>query len=257
MQNAQNQTQVEKPAAGVDALVDCILCIVEQSHGESNLNARGDKAACISFLSTRLSGGTREEIKAVVYGLVSAVEAKDPHTAGHSERVMRYSLSIGRAVGLSSRELQILELGTLVHDVGKICVPDEILNKPAKLDEVEYAIIKTHPEIGARLVRGIPVFEDCLAIIESHHERLDGRGYPHGLSSDEIPIMVRIASVSDVFDALTSRRAYREAMPIEDALAILRKDADAGALDRKIVEVLADIVKRDGVLWAETRNEAA
>jgi putative nucleotidyltransferase with HDIG domain len=257
MQNAQDQTLAEKPAAGVDTLNGCTLCIAEESRSDSHLTKTTDEAEYTTFLRTRSSVGKDQELEALVYGLVSAVEAKDPHTAGHSERVMRYSVSIGEALGLSSKELRTLELGTLIHDVGKIGVPDQILNKPARLDDAEYAIIKTHPEIGARMVRGIPVFEDCLAIIESHHERLDGRGYPHGLSASDIPVMVRIASVSDVFDALTSRRAYREAMPVDDALAILRKDADAGALDRKIVEVLADIVKRDGVLWAETRNEAA
>lgn len=187
--------------------------------------------------------------EAMVNSLVRAVEAKDPYTAGHSERVMGYSVKIGKALGYSASDLRILERGCLVHDIGKIGIPDAILTKPDRLLQEEYEIIKQHPDIGYRMIKDIPIFRDCIPIVRWHHERLDGRGYPDGLVGNQIPEMVRIAAVADVFDALTSTRAYRKGMNIEKALSILQSDAEKGALDIQFVQILADIVRREGLLW--------
>lgn len=193
----------------------------------------------------------------MVNSLVRAVEAKDPYTAGHSERVMGYSLKIGEALGYSQRELRILERGCLVHDIGKIGIPDAILTKPDSLLQHEYEIIKQHPVIGFNMIKDIPVFKDCIGIVRWHHERLDGTGYPDGLSEDQIPEMVRICAVADVFDALTSTRAYRKGMNMDRALQILQKDAEKGILDARLVEILTDIVSKEGLLWQPGAEDLA
>gem|GEM_PF-5214896 len=135
-------------------------------------------------------------LEAMVHTLVKAVEAKDPYTAGHSERVKEYSLMIGRRLDLPAMDLRALEMGTLIHDVGKIGVPDAILTKPSGLTPEEFEAIQSHPDVGFRMVEGIPRFRDCAPIVRWHHERLDGTGYPDGLVGDQIPLLVRIATVA-------------------------------------------------------------
>ncbi len=183
-----------------------------------------------------------KNFEATVDALVKAVEAKDVYTAGHSGRVMDYSVRIGRAMGLSDSQLRTLKMGTLIHDVGKIGIPDSILTKPDKLTKEEFAFIRQHPEIGVRMIECIPAFAECIPIVLYHHERMDGRGYPYGLKAESLSLMVRIATVADCFDAITSDRAYRKGASPEQALSDLALDAEKGAIDGKIVAVLADIV---------------
>ncbi len=247
---------VSQPEEGTSSLLGFFLDVTSVVEATHQLEASNREVQAKNLMLSKALGDLENNLEAMVHGLVKAVEAKDPYTAGHSERVMAYSMKIGQAIGLSANDLRTLQRGTLIHDVGKIGIPDAILMKPARLDEGEIEVIKKHPLIGASMIRGIPVFEDCLPIVLSHHERLDGKGYPHGLAGDEIPVMVRIASVTDVFDALTSTRAYRSAMPVATALEILRKDVSLGMLDGKIVEVLADIVLREGILRSD-QEEAA
>jgi putative nucleotidyltransferase with HDIG domain len=238
---------VKKPEEGIENLLGFFVDVTDLVQVQELLEARNREVQKKNEMLSSAVAELEENLEAMVRGLVKAVEAKDAYTAGHSERVMRYSLLIAKELGLAPQQLRNLARGTLIHDVGKIGIPDVVLNKPGRLSDDEFAVIKSHPEIGAQMVRGIPVFEDCLPIIQSHHERLDGSGYPHGLCGSEIPTLVRIASVADVFDAITSDRAYRTAMKVEEALVILRNDADSGALDGKIVDVFTDIVKRDGI----------
>lgn len=248
---------VSKPDEGIDNILGFFVDVTDFVDVHEKLEYTNSEIQAKNLMLTRALTDLEDNFEAMVRSLVKAVEAKDPYTAGHSERVMRYSVAIGQVFGLSAHDLRVLERATLIHDVGKIGVPDAILNKPGKLTDEEFKVIQSHPGIGAQMVRGIPAFEECVPIILWHHERLDGTGYPDGLHSGEIPTLVRITSVADVFDALTSRRAYRAALGVDEALAILRKDAAAGILDGKIVETLADIVLRDGILWHEPRSEAA
>lgn len=189
-----------------------------------------------------------DNFEAMVHSLVKAVEAKDPYTAGHSARVMRYSVRVGAVLGMSPHELRVLRMGALIHDIGKIGVPDAILTKPSALDDAEMEVVRRHPVIGAKMVEGIPTFRECIPIIRQHHERLNGSGYPDNLRAELISLPVRIVAVADSFDAMTSGRAYRQGFTVPVALAELRKSAHAGALDPKIVECLADIVTKDGLL---------
>lgn len=153
-----------------------------------------------------------------IRALAAALDARDPYTAGHSERVSVLSVAIGRALHLSSDELEVIRLGALLHDIGKIGVPDEVLRKPGALSASEYDAIKLHPVLGARILHLVPFLARHLSIVELHHERPDGRGYPHGLRGDDIPLAARIVHVADAYDAITSARAYRAARPAGEAL---------------------------------------
>lgn len=144
-----------------------------------------------------------------IKALATAVDAKSPWTAGHSERVTRLALDIGRAMGLDGRALELLHLGGLFHDIGKIAVPEAILDKRAKLTDEEFALIKSHPEAGARILAPISAYEQVIPVVEQHHEWFNGEGYPHGLAGDEISLGGRILAVADVYDALISDRPYR------------------------------------------------
>ncbi|MEZ0327570.1 MAG: HD-GYP domain-containing protein [Fimbriimonas sp.] len=195
--------------------------------------------------------------EAMVHSLVKAVEAKDPYTAGHSERVMEYSLNIGRRMGLDDDELRVLKMGTLVHDIGKIGIPDAILTKPSRLTDEEYDLIKQHPLLGYRMIEHIPTFSECLPIVLHHHERLDGEGYPHGLKGLEIPLLVRISTVADCFDAMTSDRAYRKGLDPRVAVEELFLSADRKVVDRHIVGVLAEMVEEEGIIYSGTADATA
>ena len=143
------------------------------------------------------------------------VEAKDTYTRGHSDRVSEYSVLIGKYLNLSENDLHLLKVGGLFHDIGKIGVPDSILLKTSKLTDDEYSEIKNHPTIGAHILSNATIFEDAIPIVKHHHERYDGRGYPSKLAGEDIPYLARIAAVADSFDAMTSRRTYRDSLPIE------------------------------------------
>ena len=142
------------------------------------------------------------------------VEAKDPYTRGHSDRVAEYSVLIGEKLRLSENDLKILRIGGLFHDIGKIGIPDSILLKEAKLTDEEYSEIKNHPSIGAHILCNAQVFKDIIPIVKHHHERYDGRGYPGKLAGENIPYFARISAIADAFDAMTSKRTYRNSLPI-------------------------------------------
>jgi putative nucleotidyltransferase with HDIG domain len=173
-----------------------------------------------------------------IRALAMALDARDPYTAGHSERVSAISVAIGRKMRLPDDQLEVLRLGALLHDIGKIGVSDHVLRKPGPLTPDEFELIKQHPGLGARILRSVPFLAPHVPIVELHHERPDGKGYPHGLAGDEIPVLARIAHVADAFDAITSARAYRPARGSGDALAELWKCAGA-QFDAEVVQALA------------------
>lgn len=163
----------------------------------------------------------------IAAAFADVVDAKSPYTADHSNRVTLYTDMIAEELGLSDPHRRWLRRAALLHDLGKLGVSNQVLDKPGKLDAAEWAAIKSHPAHSETILRRVSAFSDIAPVAAAHHERLDGKGYPHGLTGDDICLEARILTVADVFDALSAERPYRAAMPIANALAIL--DADAGA----------------------------
>jgi putative nucleotidyltransferase with HDIG domain len=172
--------------------------------------------------------------------LMSALDARDRETEGHSLRVSRLTCLLGEEIGLSRQQLKALERGALLHDIGKIGITDTILHKPGTLTDEEWKTMRIHPDIGARIVEGIPFLQETLPIIQYHHERWDGSGYPLGLKNNDIPIPARIFAVADVFDALTSKRSYRNRSSAEEAIKYIKEQAGI-LFDPMIVEALTRI----------------
>jgi putative nucleotidyltransferase with HDIG domain len=174
---------------------------------------------------TTAEAETRAAYLGAIRALAATLDARDPYTAGHSERVSAIAVLIGRHMRLGDADLDVLRLGALLHDIGKIGISDEILRKPGPLTPDEYEQLKRHPGQGARILRQVPFLAPHIPIVELHHERPDGRGYPFGLRGDEIPVAARIVHVADAFDAITSARAYRPARNPAEAIAELQRYA--------------------------------
>jgi putative nucleotidyltransferase with HDIG domain len=178
-------------------------------------------------------------------GLANALEAKDPYTRGHSERVSRLSRRIAAALELAPAVVEAVGQAGLLHDIGKIGVPEAILTKPGPLTVDEWAVMRVHPVVGAQIVEPFEFFAPAIAAIRHHHERWDGSGYPDGLAGDAIPIEARVVAVADVFDALTSTRSYRAALPRDVALATLLAAAGR-TLDERVVAAMAGALAVEG-----------
>ena len=172
------------------------------------------------------------------------VEAKDTYTRGHSDRVSEYSVLIGEKLGLSEDELKTLRIGGLFHDIGKIGIPDSILQKEAKLTDDEYSQIKNHPSIGAHILQDATIFKDIIPIVKYHHEKYDGTGYPCRLKGEDIPYMARIAVVADTFDAMTSKRSYRDALSLDYVKSEFER-CSGTQFDPKIAKVFLDILNTE------------
>ncbi|HVQ40423.1 MAG TPA: HD domain-containing phosphohydrolase [Pyrinomonadaceae bacterium] len=185
--------------------------------------------------------------RSTLRALTAALETRDLETHGHSERVVTYSLRLGREYGLDSQRTKALEFGSLLHDIGKIGVPDSILRKPAKLTDEEWVLMRQHPVHGQQILRGIEFLEGAAKVVAQHHEKWDGTGYPLGLTGDDIDMCARIFSVADAFDAMTSDRVYRKGKPYEAAAQEL-DDWAGKQFDPKVVEAFHRVPKED---WAE------
>ena len=170
------------------------------------------------------------------------VEAKDTYTRGHSDRVSELSVLIGKHLGLSDDDLKTLQIGGLFHDIGKIGVPDTILQKESKLTDDEYSEIKNHPSIGAHILSSATIFKDIIPIVKHHHERYDGHGYPSQLAGENIPYLARITAVADTFDAMTSKRSYRDALPLETVISEFER-CKGTQFDPKIADVFLDMIR--------------
>jgi putative two-component system response regulator len=193
-------------------------------------------ARCRSLLRIKRLVEERDSAEAVVFAFARVVEAKSPYTHGHSERVAAYALTLAAEAAVPEDEWETLRKGALLHDIGKVSVPDAILDKPETLTTAEFEIMKQHTVQGARIAEPLRSVRDAVPMIRWHHERLDGRGYPDGLFGGAIPLLVRILSVADVYDSLSSARPYRAAIPHQQCLEILRRDAAGGGLDQELVD---------------------
>ncbi len=178
----------------------------------------------------------KKMVEMTVKAILNALDQKDHYTFGHSMRVAYFSLVVGQQLDLNSEDMYDLELSALFHDIGKIGIPDAVLNKPARLEESEFQIMKQHPVKSGEILIGFEGFEQIARNARHHHERFDGRGYPDGLKGEEIPLYARIILIADTFDAMTSTRPYRQGLPYEVAFEELRQFAGT-QFDAKLVEM--------------------
>ncbi|QEL16838.1 HD-GYP domain-containing protein [Limnoglobus roseus] len=199
-------------------------------------------ARCRSLLRRQELVEALDSAESVVYTLARVIEGKSPHTHGHSDRVARYATSLAERIGLDSTELDVLRRGAILHDIGKISIPDAILNKPGRLTDEEFDVVRRHPADGARIVEPLRSARDVLPLIRWHHERMDGKGYPDGLIGHSIPLLVRILAVADVYDALASDRPYRRPMSRQQCRDVMTADALGGGLDPEVVLASFEIV---------------
>lgn len=179
-----------------------------------------------------------------IRALTSAIDARDPNTAGHSVRVGQLAVTIGRALGLPESQLQHLEIGGYLHDIGKIGVRDSVLLKADSLTAEERELIENHPRIGLEILAPVELAPEVIAFVSGHHEKLDGTGYPHGWSGEELSIIARIATVADIYDALTTARPYREAMSVDEALEIMSREVAETKLDAHVYATFLGLVSR-------------
>ena len=196
-----------------------------------------------SLVRLKRIGAELETAETVLLSLAASIEAKDPYTAGHCERVARYSAWLAEQLGLPEEQRLALLRGGMVHDIGKVAVPDQILLKPGPLSSEERRLMETHTSVGEQICAPMKSFRNILPIIRSHHEHQNGSGYPDHLTGDQIPLTARILQVADVYDALTTDRPYRAALTPAQALSTVRQEAERGWWDREIVNVLESLLK--------------
>jgi len=191
----------------------------------------------------------------VLSTLSRAIEARDPYTRGHSDRVTEIAEAIARRLGWDEERLELLQLGGPLHDVGKLGVSEEVLAKPGRLDEEELAQIREHPKLGARILLRIAALRGALPYVLYHHERWDGAGYPTGRAGEQIPLEARVLAVADAFDAMTSDRPYRPALDREDALAEVARCAGT-QFDPEIVRIFLELFAERAELPAAAASSA-
>ena len=189
-----------------------------------------------------------QQAEEVLFSLARSVELKNPKMTGHSERLSDLAVRFGVHLGLTEEELQILRAGSLLHDVGKVAVPDSILMKPDTLSPEELQIIRRHPIVGEEICAPLKSFRHVLPLIRHHHERPDGSGYPDGLMGDAIPLSAQIVQMADIFDALTTDRPYRKELSTENAMAIMQSEANAGQLSLPLLKEFSMFVSASA-LW--------
>lgn len=223
-------------------------------------NELGDLGRSVNHMADSIQSLIEEQEAAYFQAMQSlhkALEAKDTYTASHSGRVTKYSLLLARRLGLAEDKLEILRQGALMHDLGKIGIPDAILNKPAALTDDEYEIMRAHPTFTATIMRPLRRLKEHAAIAAWHHERWDGNGYPDGLKGEDIPLLARIVAVADAWDAMTGDRVYRKGMPVAKAVSILDAERDSGQFDPHLIGVFIDMIRDEEQARAQVRADVA
>jgi HD-GYP domain-containing protein (c-di-GMP phosphodiesterase class II) len=194
---------------------------------------------------------SRQLFTEVVRALAKKIDDKDFYTRGHSERVTRFSVEIARIMNLAEEEIEKVTIGALIHDIGKLDIDDQILKKKTLLTDEEYEIMKTHTTRGHDMLKHIPQLRDIIPCLQSHHEQLDGKGYPQGLKGDEIPLIARIIMVADCFDAMTTARPYQDPAPVDYVLGVIRSFAGT-KYDERVVDALVEAVKMGRIVSRPT-----
>ena len=248
----------ELKTRGVTRLTPVVLVTASQDRGHrlAGLEAGADdflgKPIDVQELRTRVRSLLRvkqltddlESTEAIMTMLGHIVEARDPYTEGHCQRLAAYATALGTALHLDASDLDTLNRGAVLHDVGKIALPDTVLLKPGRLDPDELELMREHPVVGDNLCRTVRSLERVRPIVRFHHERQDGRGYPDRLRGDEIPLLAQIVAVVDVFDALTTNRPYRNAMTAKAAYEIMIKEAASGWVPVKLAQTFIDLHRK-------------
>jgi len=214
-----------------------------------------DQAGIVLGTAT-LAERLEEQHLATVGALAAALEAKDAYTGNHAQTIAEFALAVGEELGLGGRELRATRMGALLHDVGKIGIPESILNKPGPLTDDEFTVMKTHTVIGADIIAGIPGMEEVVSLVRSSHERWDGRGYPDGLQGNEVPRGAYVIAVCDAYHAMIEDRVYRKAMSAEGAFAELQRCSGSQFMPAA-VDALIAVVERNGARLVRGISEAA
>ncbi|MCP4271483.1 MAG: response regulator [Gammaproteobacteria bacterium] len=231
-------TSLDSPDSIADAMTSGATDYIIKPFNAVELQARV-KAA---INTKRLTDGL-DDAESMLFAMARVVEAKDGTTADHCDRLAHISVVLGKALNLEYDDLEALRRGGVLHDIGKIAIPDRILLKPAKLNEDEWKIMRQHPSIGAYLCSALRTMRSTVDIVRCHHEKMNGSGYPEGLAGDEIPYLARIFQITDVFDALTSERPYKKPLPMEKVVEILEDETAKGYWDPDIISTFIDIIK--------------
>jgi putative two-component system response regulator len=201
-----------------------------------------------ALLRTKYLNEQLENAEVVIESLALSIEAKDPYTEGHCGRIFRFTTILGKHMGLPDDYVRALQRGGYLHDIGKIGIPDTILLKPGSLTPEEWDIMRKHPEIGEKICKPLNSLKLTLPIIRHHHEKWDGSGYPDHLKGTNIPVTARILQVADIFDALSTDRPYRKALPQKECFEIMRKETKKGWWDAEVVEEFITLVKQGKVI---------
>lgn len=227
-----------------DASLNSFASVIAKRHSQIGINF--EESLLDKFKHDNST--TKNHIIEIVTSLASAIDAKDEYTKDHSASVSRYSVALAKAINLPDREIERIRLGALLHDIGKIGIPENILRKPAQLNEEEWAILRQHPAIGAdKILMPNPALHDLIPIVKYHHERWDGQGYPEGLKGEEIPLAARIVAIADSYHALISDRPYRKGLSVHKACQILEEGADK-QWDRELVRQFVMIAESLGTM---------
>jgi putative nucleotidyltransferase with HDIG domain len=251
----------------VNPLEECVRGALDIARGrfgrQVDVRARneiGDLAYTFNHMSRELASYDSENRRLIaaleegyldtIRSLAGAIDAKDPYTRGHSQRVADLSVEIGRELSLGEGELRALAYGGILHDIGKIGVPEPVLGKATQLEGAELDLMRAHPVIGAEIVKGVAFLRDAIPAIRCHHERWDGNGYPDQLSGDAIPLVARIVNAADTWDACTSERPYQAAIPGDRVLSILAK-LRGTQIDPVVHDALVRVLRRRGLVPAE------
>lgn len=196
-----------------------------------------------SLIRLKSINDERDDAEAVLHALARTIEAKDPYTLGHADRVAQYAVELGKYVGVSDYDSQVLRRGGMLHDIGKIAIPDSILLKPGRYTPEEFDVMKRHPVLGCEICGKLRTVRDALPLIRHHHEKLDGSGYPDGLKNDAVPALVRIISVVDIYDALRSQRSYKEAYSVDKSFEIMWQEVQKGWWDKSLLSAWETLVR--------------
>jgi len=210
-----------------------------------------------SLLNLKTYTDELERAESVVFTLARSIEAKDPYTHGHCERLAECSARLGERIGLDEEHITALRRAGVVHDIGKVAVPDNILLKPARLTEHEWQVMREHPITGEKICCPLKSFRLVLPIIRHHHEKLNGTGYPDGLKGDSIPMTARVLQIVDVFDALTTERPYKKAMSLAEALTTMEDEVKRGWWDRDLFQQFQSEIRVPQAEARISRNASA